>query len=266
MKPFLRWVGNKQQILPKIRNLVKQKEKYVEPFLGGGSVFFDLVQKNSYSYICLNDINDKLITTYKIIKDRPYDLIDSIEEIKINYERKNFRTQKGIYLREREKFNKTKDPLEIASKFIFLNKTCYGGLYRTNSKGEFNTSFLRRKLELDIDYDNILEVSKCIQNVDFHSDDYKKCLKFIDKDTFVFLDPPYQNNFNDYYKGSYTKENLKELVNFCNKVDKKGAYFVLCQSESYNVKRSFEHFNIKKVSVKRTMKKNKTIKEYLIHN
>lgn len=265
-KPFLRWVGNKQQILPEIEKLAKKKDKYVEPFLGGGSVFFSLSQKNKYSCIWLNDINDKLITTYQIIKERPHDLIEEIEKIKIKYDEKDFEEQKEIYLKEREEFNETNDSLKIASKLIFLNRTCYGGLYRTNAKGEFNTSFLKRGSKLDVDYDNILKVSKAIQNVNFSSKDYKDCLKHIDKDTFVFLDPPYQNSFDKYYKESYTKDDLEELASFCNEIDKKGASFILCQSNSYDVEEDFKHFNIKRVSVKRPIKKHEVVEEYIIYN
>lgn len=262
MKPFLKWAGNKIQLLSEIEELVPKTENYIEPFVGGGSVFFHLIDKNPYSYICLNDKNSKLMKTYKIVKERPKDLIDELKILQNNYEKKNYKTQKGIYQRERKKFNESTDDLEIASKFIFLNKTCYGGLYRVNDSGEFNTSFLRPK-NLDFNYENILKASKKLENVRLKSVDFKNLDEKIDKNTFFFIDPPYYKQFN-----SYTKEesNLQEILDFCREIDEKNGKFLLCDSSYTKVKRTFSEFNMKKVDVVRRIKGYKRTKELLIYN
>ena len=262
MKPFLKWAGNKTQILSEIEKLIPKAKNYTELLVVGGSVFFHLCDKRDYSYICLNDINTKLITTYKIIKERPFDLIDELEILKNNYEKKNFKTQKGIYDRERKKFNSTNDPLEIASKFIFLNKTCYGGLYRVNSFGDFNTSFLRPK-ELVFDYENILNASKFLKNVRLMFIDFNDFNGLINEDSFFFLDPPYYRQFDSYSKKT---NNLQEILSFCDKIDENGGKFLLCNSSYPKVKRTFFNYNIEKVDVIRHIKSYKREKELLIYN
>ena len=261
MKPFLKWAGNKVQLLSEIEPLVPESKNYFELFLGSGSVFFHLCEKRDWKYICLNDINDKLITTYEMVKERPYDLIEELKILENNYIRKNFKTQKGIYQRERDKFNKATDKLEIASKFIFLNKTCYGGLYRVNDKGDFNTSFLRPK-KLDFGYDNILKASKELQNVKLYSNSFES-FNEIKKDSFFFLDPPYYKQFNSYDKKG---NNLPELLSFCKMIDENGGKFLLCNSSYTKVKRTFDGFNISKHDVTRHIKGYKKTKELFIYN
>ena len=267
MKPILKWVGNKSQILNEIEELVPEnKEKYFEPFVGGGSVFFHLTKKRDYSYTCISDINDKLIITYKEIKERPYNLIEELKKMKKNYDRKNFRTQKGIYQRTRKSFNESNDNFEIASKMIFLNQLCFGGLYRTNSSGELNTAFLR-KLIVDFDYENLLKASKTLKKTNIFCCDYKNILKCIDKDSFVFLDPPYYKAFDNYYYNSFDGKNLTEMFDFCCKIDDIGANFVLCNIKSKKVKNVFgERFDMNTVILDRKIRGQQKIREFLIYN
>lgn len=265
MKPVLKWVGNKTPILDEIEKITPNSKKYFEPFVGGGSVFFHLSEKRAYTYTCISDINSKLITTYNIIKDRPNDLISELKKIKENYDRKNYRTQKGIFQRKRDFFNKTNSELDIASHFIFLNKTCFSGLYRTNINGNFNGSFAR-VLTVDFDYENILKASKMLKNTKICCFDYKNILKYIDDESFVFLDPPYYKTFNNYYNKGFDGKNLVELVDFCYKIDDLGGKFVLCNKKSQKIKDVFDGFSMKEVELNKSIKGKQKRKEFLIYN
>lgn len=269
MNPIFRWAGSKLQLVHEIEKLSPKSKKYFEPFLGGGSVFFHLQEKRDYKYIWLNDINDKLITTYRIIQNRPQDLIDNCKKLKKNYDNKDYNIQKNFFLNKRTKFNKnlnTINSLETATNFLFLIQTCYDGIYRTNLTGEFNNSFSQKDI-FYINEEQILNGSKALQKAKINCGNYYECANFVDKNSFVFLDPPYYNREYDYFNKGIEEINLKKLFSFCCYLDDLGAKFILCNSKHKDVKNIFEkEFFIKEVETTRIISQKKTVKEYMILN
>lgn len=185
-KPFVKWVGGKRQLLAQFRRLnLYPPEKfdirtgrYFEPFVGGGAVFFDLLPEKGF----LSDLNKELVTTYNVIKNDVEGLITSL---------KKHKTDKEYFLNIRAKDSKALNDLAVASRFIFLNRTCFNGLYRVNSKGGFNVPYGKYANPLICDESNLRKVSKSLQNIEVKHQDYKEVLKTAKKGDFVYFDPPY---------------------------------------------------------------------------
>jgi DNA adenine methylase len=179
-KPFIKWVGGKRQLLDQFRlmNLYPPekfdplKNNYFEPFVGGGAVFFDLMPEKAY----LSDLNKELVITYNVIKNNLNLLVKSL---------KKHKNTKEHFLKMRSKKIDKLTDIEIASRFIYLNRTCFNGLYRVNSKGEFNVPFGQNKNPLIYDEKNLEKVSKALQNVEIKNEDYKNVLKYAKKGDFV---------------------------------------------------------------------------------
>ncbi|PIQ91541.1 MAG: modification methylase [Parcubacteria group bacterium CG11_big_fil_rev_8_21_14_0_20_39_22] len=185
-KPFVKWVGGKRQLLAQFRRLnLYPPEKfdirigrYFEPFVGGGAVFFDLLPEKGF----LSDLNKELVTTYNVIRNDVEGLIASLKKHKID---------KEYFLNIRAKDSKALNDLAVASRFIFLNRTCFNGLYRVNSKGGFNVPYGKYANPLICDESNLRKVSKSLQNIEVKHQDYKEVLKTAKKGDFVYFDPPY---------------------------------------------------------------------------
>ncbi|PIQ68894.1 MAG: modification methylase [Candidatus Taylorbacteria bacterium CG11_big_fil_rev_8_21_14_0_20_46_11] len=185
-KPFVKWVGGKRQLLKQFRlmhlyppdRFNPKTGRYFEPFVGGGAVFFDLVPKKAF----LSDLNSELVTTYNVIKNDVEKLIDSLKKHKID---------KKYFLQIRAQDPAELSDLNIASRFIYLNRTCFNGMYRVNSKGGFNVPFGKYTNPLICDEVNLRKVSKALQNVEIKRQDYKEVLKRARKGDFVYFDPPY---------------------------------------------------------------------------
>lgn len=249
-KPFLKWAGGKTQLLDKIRKRLpadlNENYKYFEPFVGGGAVFFSLMPKFQFKYAYLSDINKDLILTYNIIKKEPNRLIAILENFKRSYD-SELVDNKRFFYSTRNLFNKSKcdDPLSIstenifrAAQMIFLNKTCFNGLYRVNKSGEFNVPFANPKNPLICDKDNIIAVSEWLQNVDLIVGDFSECKDKLDNHSFVYLDPPYKpvngkKSFEGYTKLEFDDNEQKRLSEFCHEISKKeiGAKFLLSNSK-----------------------------------
>lgn len=290
VKPFLKWIGGKRQLLKDIRKYYpfnSKMTKYCEPFVGGGAVLFDILNKYELKEIIINDLNKELINTYLVVKTKVHQLIEDLENIEKEYLSLDEIKQKEYFLERRKEFNILKKEnynrsLRLASLFIFLNKTCFNGLYRVNKKGEFNAPHGKYKNPLICDKENLLLVSEKLKNLKITQGDYKKCLDFIDENTFVYLDPPYKPlsktaNFVSYNENIFADKEQKELSEFINLIDKKGAFFLLSNSDPKNVNENddyfrilYDKFHIETVLANRTVNSDKTnrgkINELLISN
>lgn len=287
-KPFVKWVGGKTQLLEEIREKYPRSiEKYCEPFVGGGAVLFDILLKFQPKDVLINDINKDLINTYLQIKNNCENLIKELLVLQNIYRNQENNINKDFYLSKRERFNSLKlennsEKLEKAALFIFLNKTCFNGLYRVNAKGLFNVPFNNAKNPLLCDEENLRECSKLLQNVQMCVGDYSDCKDFIDEKTFVYLDPPYRpltetSAFTSYDKSGFSDEKQIELGNFVSEISKKGAKVVLSNSDPKNTNEDdnffddlYSQFKIERVSASRMInsnaKKRGAINELLISN
>lgn len=249
-KPFLKWAGGKSQLLKNF-NLYYPKfdlklKKYVEPFVGAGAVLFDLLSKFTFEEIYISDMNKELINTYINIRDNPNQLIVILNKLEIEYKKLNNEHRKIYYLNKRDDYNKLiintnkSTNIKKAALMMFLNKTCFNGLYRVNRKGMFNVPIGSYKNPKICDIKNILAVSNKLKNVKIHCDDYKKSYDFIDETTFVYLDPPYRplnktSSFTSYTENDFDDKKQIELAEFVNKINKKGCKFMLSNSDPKNI-------------------------------
>ena len=186
-KPFIKWVGGKSQLLEEIREKYPSKiEKYCEPFVGGGAVLFDILSKFQPKKVLINDINKELINTYSQIKNNCEEMISQLLDLQNIYKTHSLEENKDFFYEKRNRYNELKvngnddENLEKAVLFIFLNKTCFNGLYRVNSKGLFNVPFNNAKNPLLCDEENLKNCSTVLQNVEMNVGDYKECKSFID--------------------------------------------------------------------------------------
>ena len=255
-KPFLKWAGGKTQLLSEIENrlpdgfLTGQFKTYVEPFVGGGAAFFYIAQnypeiKKFYLY----DVNSDLVNCYNAVKSKVKSLIKSLDEIESSFLSLNQENRKKFYLDIRKQFNHEKinnGGVEVAAKLIFLNKTCFNGLYRVNSKNEFNVPFGDYKNPKICDRENLLAVSEILQLAEIVCGDFIKSKKYINNKTFVYLDPPYRPlnataSFTSYSKDSFSEQDQIRLADFCREIERKGAKFLLSNSDPKNENKN-DHF------------------------
>ncbi len=288
-KPFIKWVGGKSQLLDEIREKYPSKiEKYCEPFVGGGAVLFDVLNTFQPEEILINDINKELINTYSQIKNNCEVLISQLSEIQSIYKNHSVEENKDFFYEKRNRYNELKvngndsENLEKAVLFVFLNKTCFNGLYRVNSKGLFNVPFNNAKNPLLCDEDNLRACSNLLQNVEMKVGDYKGCKDFIDSDTFVYIDPPYRPltqtaAFTSYSETGFSDKEQIELGNFITEISNKGAMVLASNSDPKNANENdnffddlYSQFKIKRVSASRMInsnaKKRGVINELLISN
>ena len=201
-------------------------KKYVEPFVGGGAVLIDILQKYDVEEAYAFDINKDLINCYNVIKQNVETLIEKLNEKEKEFLNIELENRQEYFYKIRSEYNsyKIEDNLDVkrASEFIFLNRTCFNGLYRVNKNGKFNVPCGKYKNPTICDAKNLRNLSKLLQNVVFEYGDYKKCIKYIDTNTFVYFDPPYRplsitSGFTSYTKEDFNDENQKELADFYKK-------------------------------------------------
>jgi len=288
-KPFIKWVGGKSQLLEEIREKYPSKiERYCEPFVGGGAVLFDVLNTFQPKEVLINDINKELINTYSQIKNNCEGMISQLSDLQNIYKNHSQEENKEFFYEKRNRYNELKvngndaENLEKAVLFIFLNKTCFNGLYRVNSKGLFNVPFNNAKNPLLCDEDNLKACSKLLQNVEMKVGDYKECKSFIDSDTFVYIDPPYRPlsqtaAFTSYSENGFSDKEQIELGNFITEISNKGAMVLASNSDPKNANENdnffddlYSQFKIKRVSASRMInsnaKKRGAIRELLISN
>ena len=269
--PFLKWVGGKRQIMSSIVDLLPKNIKdleYVEPFIGGGAVLFHLQPKNAV----VNDFNKELINVYEVIKN---DLAELIEDLKIHKNNAEYFYQiRG--LDRTEEFNNL-TPIQRASRVIFLNKTCFNGLYRVNNAGEFNAPFGRYKNPNIVNEPTLKAVSKYLNsnNIILRSGDYAETLEVLNEGSFVYLDPPYHpisesSNFTGYVQGGWGSLDQIRLRETCDQLNAKGIKFLLSNSSAPLIIDQYNNYNITTVKANRAINSNGAdrgeVDEVLIRN
>ena len=251
--PVLKWVGGKRQLIEIFLDLIPENfSYYCEPFLGGGALFFYLQPKNAF----INDINSDLILVYKIIRDDVENLISELENFKNN---SDFFYYVRNLDRNKEIFNSLSD-VQRAARIIFLNKTCYNGLYRVNNSGEFNSPFGNYKNPNIINAPVLRAVSKYFNSAQIHltSVDYAEILAEIPKKTFVYLDPPYDpisttSNFTGYSKGGFNRDEQIRLKESCDFLTANNIKFMLSNSKTDFILNLYSSYNITIVQAKRSI-------------
>lgn len=299
-KPFLKWVGGKTQLISQIqdfypRECLKQGKinKYFELFLGGGAVFFDIIQKYKIGQAYLSDINQDLILTYRVIQQQPEQLINSLSELEEKYLSLPQEARKKFFYQSRERYNSirktnnyqqdSQDTITIATLTILLNKTCFNGLYRTNKKGEFNVPAGLYKNPKICDVDNLLRVSQLLQPAIIKQGNYNIFERELDRDSFVYIDPPYRpisktSNFTSYSQFEFSDRQQIELSQYYQHLDRTyGCKLMLSNSEPQNIDSSdtffedlYQNYNINRVYANRMVNSNAAkrgkIAELLITN
>lgn len=248
--PFLKWVGGKRQLMNEIEPLIPSRiSTYYEPFVGGGAVFLNRQPKKAV----INDYNSELINVYQVIRDEVEELIDELHKHK--NEAEYFYEIRA--LDRKEEFDNL-SAVKRASRIIYLNKTCFNGLYRVNSSGEFNTPFGRYKNPNIVNEHVLKAVSSYLRNsnITFLSGDFEDSLKGIRRGAFVYFDPPYDpvsksSNFTGYAEGGFDRNEQERLSQICKNLDSRGVKFLLSNSSTDFIKDLYKDFTIKEVGANR---------------
>lgn len=270
-KPFVKWVGGKTQLLDDIKkalpmDLSKRKNvTYVEPFVGGGAVLFWILQEYpNITRAVINDINAELICTYRVIQNDVQNLIIELERLQEQYLPLNEEARKDFFKIQRERFNEAeKTDVETASLFIFLNRTCFNGLYRVNSKGKFNVPHGRYSNPKICDKETLMADSALLQRVEILCGDFAQTCRYAGENVLYYFDPPYRpltetSAFTSYSKDGFDDAEQTRLRDFCDQIAANKSLFVASNSDPQNVDNDddffdslYRMFNIKRVSAAR---------------
>ncbi len=267
LKPFVKWVGGKRQLLSQLTDALPKKfGTYYELFVGGGALLFHLQPEKAV----INDYNPHLINAYRVIKETPRKLIKSLRSHDSLYNSliSQMFTQEDYYYTVRG--NTYESPIEQSARFIFLNKTCFNGLYRENKKGEFNASFGKHKNPTICDEETIMAVSEFLQDVDIFCEKHDSYFFEPKKGDFVYLDPPYHKTFNKYIKNGFSDGIYFNLAVLMLHYKERGVYCLMSNSDTPLIRETFRYFNIKEVMARRNVtsdgKGRGKVKELLISN
>jgi DNA adenine methylase (dam) len=247
-KPFLKWAGGKTQLISQIAEALppmvfQQDFTYVEPFIGSGAVFFWMLGKfPNLKKAVINDINADLINVYKIIAEKPNELVQILKEFQHQFHEleSDEEKKKEYYYNKREQYNTRKaDRVTHAALFIFLNRTCFNGLYRVNRKNLFNVPMGKYKRPTICDEQNILAVNKVLQYTEILNGDFEQALAFADENTFFYLDPPYKplsatSSFNSYSEFEFNDDEQIRLRDFCKEISSRNSKWMLSNSFDSN--------------------------------
>ena len=251
-KPFLKWAGGKGQLISQMQKYLPKKllntgrmKNYFEPFLGGGAVFFWLASEFDFENIYLYEINSEVANCYRTIRNRINKLVAELGELESEYLSKTEKKREDFYYARRSEYNElilsrpANNSVRKAALLILLNKTCFNGLYRVNSKGEFNVPFGRYKNPTICDEENLYAVKKVLKNAEIINGDFSQCLEHADSQSFVYFDPPYRPlsrtaNFTNYYQDSFSDSEQLRLKKVFDKLHKKGSFVMLSNSDPKN--------------------------------
>lgn len=240
-RPFLKWVGGKRSILPELLKRVPSDfDAYHEPFMGGGALYFAIQPKEAF----LSDVNFHLVITFKAVRD---DVEGLIRQLKVHQRLHN----KEYYLKARKKLFTEKDTTKLSALFIYLNKTCFNGLYRVNKGGGFNVPMGDYKNPNILDEENLRNASKVLQNAEIkqHGFEHTK----IYKNDFYYLDPPYHETYSQYDGSGFGDKEHQKLAEFCYKIHQKSSKFMLSNSDTPFVRDLYKGYNIEIVSASRNV-------------
>lgn len=257
-RPFLKWAGGKGQLLDRISDsLPIEFDSYLEPFVGGGAVFFHIYRNGFRRHATLSDINLELMTAYETVRDSVEELIDEL--------------QSGVYEDDKEvyysirKWDREPDWEEVSSvrrtaRMIYLNRTCYNGLYRVNQKGQFNVPYGRYENPTICDEENLRAVSKALQGVDLLCTDFEEAVERASKGDLIYLDPPYQPvsdtaNFTSYTKGGFDESEQRRLAKVFKELNDRGCLVLESNSSAALIQKLYENQNfvIEKLQAKRAI-------------
>ena len=276
-KPFLKWAGGKTQLIEQIKKQIPRNIKtngftYIEPFVGSGAVLFWILEEfPNLEKAIINDINQDLTNSYLTIKHNVADLIQILKKWETEYHSisENQEKKKKYYYEKRNLFNsRNSDQTTQSALFIFLNRTCFNGLYRVNRKNEFNVPIGSYKTPQICNEENLIAVSKALQKVTILNGDFSETLKYADKKTFFYFDPPYKplnetSSFNSYAKDEFNDSEQIRLKEFCEELDKKGHQWILSNSDvkGKDINNNFfdelyASFNILRVNARRSINAN----------
>jgi DNA adenine methylase len=270
MKPIIKWVGGKTQLLNKIRERLPESfNTYYEPFAGGLAVLLDLDPDNAV----INDVNSELINTYIMIRDHVEDVIVSL--VHLDTEHELAADPKDYYYKVRSAFNLNlgvQRPIQ-AARFIYLNKHCFNGLYRVNKKGEFNVPFNGKKSGKSFDADHLREFSTRLKKARILNTDFEATVKSASVGDFVFFDSPYApitaTSFTDYTKEGFSYEDHVRLAKVFKELTNRGCYCMLTNHDTPLIRELYKDYRIEVVDVRRSINRNgsdRTGKEVIITN
>lgn len=291
-KPFVKWAGGKGQLLDTLRNYYPSElgtsiTKYCEPMVGAGAVLFDILNNYQLEEVMINDSNKELINVFNVIKNNPSELIQLLQQFEKEHLSGDDECRKEYYYSQRDMYNnlienKNTNATLTAALFIYLNKTCFNGLYRVNRRGQYNVPMGSYKNPTICDIENLLLVSKKLENVIITSGDYRETEEFIDENTFVYFDPPYRPlsktaEFTSYTDAEFNDKNQIELAEYIMQLTQKGAKVLASNSDPKNSNPNDNFFddlysdlNIDRVFAKRSINSNGnnrgTIHELIISN
>ena len=290
-KPFIKWVGGKTQLLEQLDAQLPANFSdwddvtYIEPFVGGGAMLFYMLQQYpNIRHAVINDVNSDLTTCYRTVRDMPEELITSLMEIQDAYNAlKTEEARKDFFLAVRDRYNeKNLEPLENTTKFFFLNRTCFNGLYRVNRKGLFNVPFGKYTNPQICVPMTIRRDSELLQNVEILTGDFEATFNYAQGNTLFYFDPPYRplsdtSSFNDYAKEAFNDDAQIRLKEFCDRINEAGFSFMLSNSDckGKNEKDNFfdvlyGEYYIERVWASRSINSNPSkrgkLTEILVHN
>ena len=262
----MKWAGGKTRLLPQLKEIFPTEyNRYFEPFLGGGAVFFNLPKYDSY----LNDFVPELVNAYQQIRDNPHEVMNEIDK------HENTKVDLEYFKKIRKQIPDELDEITRAARTIYLNKTSFNGMYRVNQKGEFNIPMTSAKNPALYNRENILACSEKLQGVKLSHGDYQECLKKAKKGDFVYLDPPYlpiskTSSFTNYTGYTFEDKEHEELADTFAKLSDRGCLVVESNSHSPIIAELYKDFNLHEINVSRNIAAKKesrgNVKEYVITN
>ena len=269
---FVKWAGGKQQLIEQFKPLFpKEIHRYFEPFVGSGAVAFYVIQEFSPEFVLLSDINQELINAFEVIKNEPEPLIKALKAHKTSH----LSDSKAYYYGIRGKDPNKMAKIEKAARFIYLNKTCFNGLYRVNSSGKFNVPMGSYKNPDIAQEQKLIKISELLKNVSFKAMSFEKVLELAKKGDFVYLDPPYyplenSKSFTTYSKEAFLEKEQKLLAQVFKELAQRGCQLMLSNSDTKFIRELYRGFNIHVVKARRLInsdaKGRGEIKELVIRN
>lgn len=293
IRPFVKWAGGKGSLIPQLNNFYPYElkngiiERYIEPFVGGGAVLIDILQKYDIQEVYAFDINIDLINSYNVIKNNVEELITNLKQMETEYLQLGQEERKNYFYNIRDEYNnyeleENEQNVQRAAQFIYLNRTCFNGLYRVNKNGKFNVPVGSYKNPTICDEENLRQLSQLIQNVQFQYGDYSRSMEYVTKNTFVYFDPPYRplnvtSGFTSYTKEDFNDNNQRELATFYGELNERNAKLMLSNSNPKNINKEdtffdniYQGFNINQIQASRMINANSNgrgkISEILVTN